>query len=352
MGVFDYSSAYKLMSLQKTAVLLVNLGTPDEPTPGAVRRYLKEFLSDRRVVEGNGLRRVFWLAVLNGIILNIRPARVAKLYQSVWDQDSPIRRVLNQQVAALDLALQNAVPGSALQVFSAMTYGAPGLTPRLQELADSGYRRIVVVPLYPQYSATTTAPIYDQVYRFQQARREVLDVRIVKDYYDHPLYIAALADSVRDYRAEQGCGERLILSYHGIPQEYAQRGDPYPEHCARTSALLAQALGLKDDEWQMTFQSRFGPKAWLQPYTDKTLAALPAQGVKNVDIISPAFAADCLETLEEIAVENRDVFSAAGGQNYHYIPALNAGPGMIRLLVALVQEQTAGWLQQENADAT
>ncbi|MEH6577651.1 MAG: ferrochelatase [Amphritea sp.] len=340
------------MSLQKTAVLLVNLGTPDEPTPSAVRRYLKEFLSDRRVVEGNGIRRLFWLAVLNGIILNIRPGRVAKLYKSVWEEDSPIRRVLNQQVAGLDLALQSELSDASVQVFAAMTYGAPGLTPRLQELADCGYNKIVVLPLYPQYSATTTASIYDQVYRFQQARREVLDVRIVKDYHDHPLYIAALADSVRQYRAEHGSGDKLILSYHGIPQEYAERGDPYPQHCTRTSELLAKALGLADDEWLMTYQSRFGPKAWLQPYTDKTLETLPAKGVNNVDLISPAFAADCLETLEEIAVENRDVFKAAGGQNYHYIPALNADPGMIRLLVALVKEHTAGWLTTENTDAS
>jgi len=291
------------MSQPKTAVLLVNLGSPDEPTPAAVRRYLKEFLSDRRVVEGNGIMRLVWLTVLNGIILTFRPRKVAKLYASIWDQDSPLRLILNQQVAALQLA-------------------------------------------YPQYSATTTAPIYDLIARFQMKTRDFPDIRVIHDYHDHPLYIRALAESVQTFQASHPHSDKLILSYHGIPQEYAAKGDPYPEHCHRTSELLAKALGLVADQWQTTFQSRFGPKAWLQPYTDKTLEALPERGVKKVDIICPAFAADCLETLEEIAVENRDVFTGAGGEQYQYIPALNAEQGMINLLVALVQENSTGWFNQ------
>lgn len=332
------------MSQSKTAVLLVNLGSPDEPTPGAVRRYLKEFLSDRRVVEGDGPMRLVWLAVLNGIILTFRPKKVAKLYASIWDEDSPLRLILNRQVAALNLKLQQQYPDSGLQVFSAMTYGNPGLTPRLQELTDAGYERIFVIPLYPQYSATTTAPIYDQINRFQLSRRNIPDIRIVRDYHDHPQYIEALAESVRSFRADKPAVDKLVLSYHGIPKEYADKGDPYPQQCHRTSELLAEALNLKDSEWLTTFQSRFGPKEWLQPYTDKTLESFPEQGIKKLEVICPAFAADCLETLEEIAEENREVFTEAGGEQYQYIPALNDNEPMIQLLLTLIQQQAGDWL--------
>lgn len=332
------------MSQSKTAVLLVNLGSPDEPTPGAVRRYLKEFLSDRRVVEGDGPMRLVWLAVLNGIILTFRPKKVAKLYASIWDEDSPLRLILNRQVAALNLKLQQQYPDSGLQVFSAMTYGNPGLTPRLQELTDAGYERIFVIPLYPQYSATTTAPIYDQINRFQLSRRNIPDIRIVRDYHDHPQYIEALSESVRSFRADKPAVDKLVLSYHGIPKEYADKGDPYPQQCHRTSELLAEALNLKDGEWLTTFQSRFGPKEWLQPYTDKTLESFPEQGIKKLEVICPAFAADCLETLEEIAEENREVFTEAGGEQYQYIPALNDNEPMIQLLLTLIQQQAGDWL--------
>lgn len=338
------------MSQPKTAVLLVNLGSPDQPTPAAVRRYLKEFLSDRRVVEGDGIMRLVWLTVLNGIILTFRPRKVAKLYASIWDQDSPLRLILNQQVAALQLALQQTSPDQDIQVFAAMTYGNPGLSARLEELTQAGYRKILVLPLYPQYSATTTAPIYDLIARFQLKTRHFPDIRVVQDYHDHPLYIRALAESVQAFRIANPKSDKLVLSYHGIPQEYADKGDPYPEHCHRTSELLAKELGLTTDQWQTTFQSRFGPKAWLQPYTDKTLEKLPESGVKRVDIICPAFSADCLETLEEIAVENRDVFLSAGGEQYHYIPALNTEQGMIRLLVALVKQNSSGWFNLARTD--
>ncbi len=330
----------------KTAVILVNLGTPDKPDAASVRRYLDEFLSDQRVVEGKGLRRLFWLAVLKGIILRLRPRRVAKAYASIWEDDSPMRKVLNSQVAELQLGLQQRFAAEAPTVYAAMTYGSPGLTPLLQELVRNGYKRLLVVPLYPQYSATTTAPVYDQLADFQRSCREVLDIRVVKSYYDHPAYIKALADSVRQYRQQQGPADRLLLSYHGIPQEYADKGDPYPQHCHRTSELLAEELGLADNAWMTTFQSRFGPKQWLQPYTDKTLEKLPEQGVKKLQIACPAFSADCLETLEEIAIENRDVFIKAGGEEYNYIPALNADAGFINLLSQLVAEQAGDWLQE------
>ncbi|GGO82396.1 ferrochelatase [Marinobacterium nitratireducens] len=332
------------MKQQKTAIILVNLGTPDAPEPGAVRRYLKQFLSDPRVVEGRGPRRWLWLAVLNLIILNLRPRRVARLYASIWDGDSPMRRILNGQVAALGRELQKRFADRSPDVFAAMTYGAPGLESRLRELADSGYGRVLVIPLYPQYSGTTTAPIYDVLARFQQQRREVLDIRVVKQFYDHPAYIEALAQSVREHRSRHGDADRLILSYHGIPQEYVDRGDPYGDQCLATSEGLRQALGLSSEQCLTTFQSRFGPKAWLQPYTDKTLESLPAKGIKRVDIISPAFTADCLETLEEIAVENRDIFLGAGGSEYRYIAALNEAPAFIGLLAQLVSEQAGDWI--------
>jgi ferrochelatase len=328
----------------KTAVVLVNLGTPDKAEASAVRRYLKEFLSDRRVVEGSGPRRLLWLSVLNGIILNLRPSKVAKAYASIWEDDSPMRIILDKQVAELQLLLQQQCAEHTPDVFAAMTYGNPGLTPLLRKLSDSNYQQILLMPLYPQYSATTTAPVYDQVARFQLKQRRVLDIRIVNAYYSHPLYIKALAGQVQAHQQAEGKKDKLILSYHGIPKEYADKGDPYPEQCHATSKLLADALGLAESEWMTTFQSRFGPAEWMQPYTDKTLEALPASGVKNIQITCPAFSADCLETLEEIAVENRDVFLKAGGESYDYIPALNAEPAFIELLAALVQEQAGDWV--------
>lgn len=339
------------MPQQKLAVVLVNLGTPDAPTPGAVRRYLKEFLSDARVVEGKGLRRLFWLAVLNFIILNIRPKKVAKLYASIWDEDSPLRKILNQQVAGLSVRLQNAFPAASVQVFPAMTYGSPGLQQRLTDLVAAGYEKVLIIPLYPQYSATTTAPVYDQVQAFQRQQRNVMDIRIVKEYHDHPLYISALAKSVTDFWQKNGRNDKLILSYHGIPQEYADKGDPYAVQCQQTSALLAAKLGLQESQWQQTFQSRFGPMEWLQPYTDKTLDSLAKSGCESVDIMCPAFAADCLETLEEITVENCEVFSEAGGKGYQYIPALNASTMMIDLLAALTEAQANDWLKAEKNHA-
>ncbi|MBY4678819.1 ferrochelatase [Marinobacterium arenosum] len=328
----------------KTAVVLVNLGTPDRPEPGAVRRYLAEFLADRRVVEGRGLRRLLWLSVLHGVILRVRPRRVAHAYQTIWLEDSPMRMVLNQQVVGLNLALQARYGEQAPQVFAAMSYGQPGLRDCLQSLADNGYQRLLILPLYPQYSATTTAPVYDQVAAFQQQRREVLDIRILKSYCEHPRYIRALADSIRHHREQHGGSDKLVLSYHGIPQEYADKGDPYPQQCQRTSELVAAELGLGSQDWLTTFQSRFGPAKWLQPYTDKTLQQLPGLGVASVDLVCPAFSADCLETLEEIAVENRDNFLNAGGSQYRYIPALNAAPAFIELLEQLVREQAGDWL--------
>lgn len=331
----------------KTAVILTNLGTPDKPEAGAVKRYLREFLSDARVVEGTGVRRLAWLAVLNFIILNLRPRKVAKLYQAIWEDDSPMRKILNEQVTELQLQLQQKYEVAPC-VFAGMTYGSPGLKERLASLASHGYQRVLIIPMYPQYSATTTAPVYDQVARFQLGRREVLDIRIVKSFYDHPAYISALASSIRSFQETSEATEKLMLSYHGIPKEYAEKGDPYPQQCHKTSELVTKALGLADTQWITTFQSRFGPAQWLQPYTDKTLESLAQQKVTAVDVVCPAFTADCLETLEEIAQENKEVFHKAGGKSYQYIPAVNSTPAFIDTLRILVEEQAADWLKSDN----
>ncbi|MEH6650234.1 MAG: ferrochelatase [Motiliproteus sp.] len=330
--------------MQKSAVILVNLGTPAEPTAEAVRAFLKQFLWDRRVIEGRGVRRLFWWLVLNLIVLRIRPAKVAKLYAAIWDQDSPMRKILNLQVAALQQRLQQRHVDNSPAVFAAMTYGEPGLEPLLKKLHQQGYRRLLVMPLYPQYSATSTGPVFDIVARFQLAQRDVCDVRILKDYHDHPLFIDALAQSVEHHWASTGRAEKLLMSFHGIPKSYADQGDPYVQQCLETARLLAAKLALNEEQYQATFQSRFGPAEWVKPYTDKTLEELAKSGVKSVDMLSPAFSADCLETLEEIALQNREVFVDAGGEDYHYIPALNDDSAHIDLLQQLVHEQISTWL--------
>lgn len=333
----------------KTAVILVNLGTPDKPTKDAVRRYLKEFLSDQRVIEGTGLRRWLWLSILNGIILNVRPKKVAKLYASIWDQDSPMRKILHQQVAGLQLALQRTYPGNSPEVFAAMTYGSPSFDQCLKDLHKSGYRRLLVMPLYPQFSATSTGPVFDKVAKFQLANRDLCDIRMLHDYHDHPLYINALAESVKQHWSGDEKAEKLVMSFHGIPKVYHDKGDPYVDQCLKTAELVAEKLALRPSEYQATFQSRFGPAEWVKPYTDATLEAFGKAGVKSVDIMSPAFSADCLETLEEIAGENREVFEAAGGERYRYIPALNANEAHIQLLLKLVEEQASFWLASKES---
>lgn len=324
---------------KKYGVLLVNLGTPDAPTAKAVRRYLKEFLSDRRVVDVN---RLVWWPVLNGIILPIRSPKVAQAYQSIWDNDSPLRRIGYQQVNGLQARLAKDY-GLECAVELGMTYGNPSITSALDKLRQQGCERIVVLPLYPQYSATTTASVSDALNRALAQIRQLPETRLIHSYYDHPKYIQALVGSVQSYWKQHGKPQKLLMSFHGIPQRYAELGDPYPKHCEATAMALAQALELADDEWLMTYQSRFGREPWLQPYTDETLQSLGKEGVASVQVICPAFAADCLETLEEIAVENAEIFLTAGGQQYDYIPALNDSPCHLKLFASLVFEQLQGW---------
>ncbi len=318
------------------AIVLVNLGTPDAPTPAAVTRYLRQFLGDRRVIE---LPALLWWIILNALVIPLRRKRVAHAYASIWhDNDSPMRHLLRQQADAL----QARVKHTGVRVVPAMSYGQPSLHKVLDELAGQGLEHLLVLPMFPQYSATSTAAVFDVVARWMLEQRNVPALQWIKDYHDHPLLIAALADSVRRHQATHGVPDRLLMSFHGIPQPYADRGDPYPGRCRRTALLLAQALGLADDQWAISFQSRFGKQEWVKPYTDVLLADWAAQGIGHVQVISPAFSADCLETLEELAVENRDHFLAAGGTVYSYIPALNADARHIDLLQALV----APWLVQ------
>jgi ferrochelatase len=322
-------------------VLLTNLGTPDSPSPRDVRRYLKQFLWDPRVVE---LARPLWWLVLNLIILNTRPRRSARAYAKIWtDEGSPLLVVSRRQHAALQQALDTRL-GVPVRVALAMCYGNPSIPAGLAELRDAGVRRVLVLPLYPQYSATSGAAIFDAVTQELRRWRALPELRFINDYHDDPAYIAALAGSVREFQAEHGVPDKLLMSFHGIPQEYADRGDPYPCQCEVTADRLAQALGLDPVQWQFSFQSRLGPKDWLKPYTDQTLEMLGKQGVKNIQVICPGFSADCLETLEEIALENRDVFLEAGGGEYRYIPCLNDSSAHIDFMAQLVERHLQGWL--------
>ncbi|OXY82131.1 ferrochelatase [Oceanimonas doudoroffii] len=316
----------------KTGVLLVNLGTPSAPTSAAVKAFLSQFLHDYRVVD---LPRSLWCPLLHGIILPFRSPKVAKLYQSIWwPEGSPLMVVSRRQQAALQKALQD--EGIDVPVALGMSYGEPSIASAWQQLKEQGVDRVIVLPLYPQYSVSTTASVFDSWARLMKKERLVPALRFVHNYHDFSGYIGALADSVRAHWQEHGRGDLLLLSYHGIPKRFENQGDPYGQQCHRTSELLAEELGLEPHQWRTTFQSRFGREEWLKPYTDETMKALPKEGVKKLDVICPAFSADCLETLEEIAEQNQELFIKAGGEQYRYIPALNDNPAHIRMLVDLV----------------
>jgi len=317
-------------------LLLVNLGTPDSPSKADVRRYLKEFLSDPRVVEGS---RIAWWLVLNGIILNTRPKKSAAAYQKIWSEDgSPLLYFSQRQTDALQLQL-----GDQVKVVMAMRYGNPSIAKGLAELKQAGCGRVLLFPLYPQYSATTTGSVFDAVSKELQQWRWIPELRMINQYYDHPGYISALADSVRTFQVEHGKPDKLLMSFHGLPKDYTEAGDPYAIQSAQSARLLADALQLQPSQWILSYQSRVGPREWLQPYTDETLKQLPEQGIKKVQVICPGFSADCLETLEEIALQNRDVFLSAGGKEYQYIPCLNDSPAHIETLNALTRQYLGGW---------
>lgn len=325
-----------------TACLLINLGTPEAPTAPAVRRYLKEFLSDPRVVE---IPRALWWPILNGIILNVRPKKSAQKYASIWmPEGSPLKVHTEKQAQGLQAALNEA--GHQIKVDYAMRYGQPSIPTVLSRLKAEGCTRILLLPLYPQYAASTTATAFDAAYAWANRTRNQPAFRTVRNFADDPAYIAALAASVREHWASAGAlGEdgRLLMSFHGVPRVTLEQGDPYHCECQKTGRLLAEALNLRQEQYQVTFQSRFGRAQWLQPYTAETLAEWGKQGLPRIDLICPGFPADCLETLEEIALEGKATFLGAGGGTFHYIPCLNEREDWIQALARLAIRHLQGW---------
>jgi protoporphyrin/coproporphyrin ferrochelatase len=318
------------------AVVLVNLGTPEAPTARAVRRYLAEFLHDYRVVQ---LTRWLWCPLLHFVILPLRGPRVAEKYASIWFDGPDGGSPLAVHTRRLAQALQRELPG--LQVAHAMRYGQPAMARVLDGLREAGVRRVLVLPLYPQYSTTTTASVADVVQREADGAARGMAVDLVPDYHDDPGWVAAVAGSIRAHRAAHGAGERLLFSFHGIPQRLADAGDPYPVQCEASFRAIVAALGEDAGEALMTYQSRFGREPWLQPYTDHTLQALARQGVREVDVVCPGFAVDCLETLEEIAQQNAELFREAGGRTLRYIPCLNDDPSHARVLARIAAARLA-----------
>ncbi|EXA65001.1 ferrochelatase [Acinetobacter baumannii 348935] len=318
----------------KVTIILANLGTPDAPTVPAVRDFLKQFLSDQRVIE---IPKPIWQLILRLFILPFRPKRVSRAYAQVWGQDSPMREILLQQVSQVKAKLIEQYPQFELNVVPAMTYGNPNIQAVLDQISVQPQDHIILFPLFPQYSATSTAPLYDAVAKWLLKQRNLPGLSIIRDYYQHPLFIHSLAQSVRDYQAIHGQPEKLLMSFHGIPQPYADKGDPYADRCRITGKLVAEALGLSEDQYAISFQSRFGKQEWVKPYTDALIEEWGKQGVKSIQVMSPAFSADCLETLEELAMENGETFKANGGKSYSYIPALNNREDHVQLLNTLLQ---------------
>jgi protoporphyrin/coproporphyrin ferrochelatase len=315
---------------RKSLVLVVNLGTPDAPTASAVRRYLAEFLHDYRVVD---LSRWLWCILLHFIILPIRCGRVAKNYQKIWLKEGSPLLVYSQNLAD---RLQHQMPNT--QVRLAMRYGQPAIASVLAQFPDC--EELIVLPLYPQYSATTTAAVFDAVSSHYQSQERIPAIHFISEYYQSSAWLDAMEARIRNHWDLHGQSEILLFSFHGIPQRFANRGDPYPQHCQHSAELIAQRLQLNTEQWQLTYQSRFGREPWLVPATDKTLAELARNGLKTVDIVCPGFAVDCLETLEEIAVENAHIFCQAGGQQLNYISALNAEPGHVAALTRILEAHT------------
>lgn len=316
------------MTSNKIGVLLANLGTPDEPTAPAVKRYLKQFLSDPRVID---LPKFKWQLILNGIILPKRSPKVAKLYREIWTaQGSPLMAISRQQQQALQNYFNQQHQNVLVEL--GMSYGNPSIESATDRLIKAGVSRIIVLPLYPQYSSTTTASVLDAFARGLTQQRKIVPFEFIHSYHNDPLYIQALANTIQ--LAED---EKLLFSFHGIPKRYRTEGDFYPEHCQQTAQLVADKLSLADEQWLVTYQSRFGDEEWLQPYTDETLEKLPSQGVNKIAVICAGFSADCLETLEEIGEENKENFLNAGGKSYRYIPALNANADHITTLAKLIE---------------
>ncbi len=335
---FDHANTDKL------GVLLVNLGTPQAPTKQAVRKYLKQFLSDTRVVE---VPRVLWWFILNVFILPFRSKKSAEAYASIWtEQGSPLMVNTN----ALSHKLRESLQSKDIEVDFAMRYGQPDVDKKIEGLFQNGVRKLLVLPLYPQYSATTTAAVFDAVSASFSKRRWFPELRFVNQYHDDTGYISALAAKVKGHWQTYGKADKLVLSFHGIPKMFWDKGDPYVCQCFKTARLLTEALELNKDEVQICFQSRFGKLEWVQPYLDQTLKAMPQQGIKSVQLLCPGFSVDCLETLEEIAEENREYFLEAGGEKFEYIPCLNADDSHVESLTSIIGRHTQDWLVEQNPE--
>ncbi len=336
--------AYTHGQLPRTGVLLVNLGTPAAPTPQALRRYLREFLSDPRVVE---IPRALWWPILNGLILNTRPKKSAAKYAAVWTADgSPLKTHTEKQAKLLKGWLGERI-ASPFTVDYAMRYGEPSIPAVLDRMKAGGCDRILLLPAYPQYASSTTATANDAAFDWLKSVRNQPALRTLRHYHDHPAYIHALTANVRDFWQIHGRPDVLLMSFHGVPRTALDKGDPYHCECQKTGRLLAEALGLEAEQYRLAFQSRFGRAEWLQPYTGHTLLALAREGVKRVDVVAPGFTADCLETLEELAMEGRASFLGAGGREFHYIPALNENPHWIDALGRIALENLGGWVSEQ-----
>lgn len=333
------NSDYRHGTIPSTGILISNLGTPDAPTRQALRRYLAEFLADPRIVEAP---RWIWRLVLHGVILQIRPSRSAHAYRKVWTENgSPLLHYSVRQLEALRQRLPAA--GGGFHVKLGMRYGNPSIASALESLRRLNIERLLVLPLYPQYSATTTASTFDAVSETLRRWRRVPAVRFIDNYHDFPPYIDAMAGHIRNFWDRQGRADKLLFSFHGLPKRYLLKGDPYHCQCHKTARLLAESLGLQAEQWQVSFQSRFGREEWLTPYTDQVLKALPSKNIKRVDVFCPGFSADCLETLEELEMQNREFFLQAGGETFNYIPALNAEDSHIQALARLIENNLQGW---------
>ncbi len=329
-------------------ILITNLGTPDAPTSKAVRKYLAEFLWDPRVVE---IPRVLWWLILHGVILRTRPKVKAEDYAKIWTQEgSPLLVISKQQCIALQKALDQEATG-VIHVKLAMRYGKPSIQSALERLKKINVQRILVLPLYPQYSASTTASTFDAVAKEFMQQRWIPELRMVNHYGAEPEYISACAAQIRDYWQQHQRSKKLLFSFHGLPKRNLLQGDPYHCECHQTARLIAEELNLKNEEWVLTFQSRFGRAEWLQPYTDKTLEKLAKQGLKSIDIFCPGFSADCIETLEEINIQNHEIFINNGGESFNYIPALNAQPAHIDALTKIIMRHIQGWSNTEQPNA-
>ena len=336
---FTASKNFKHELPSRTAVLLIQLGTPSAPETGAVRKYLAQFLADRRVVE---IPRFIWMLILHGIILNVRPKKSAEKYKAVWMPDgSPLQVYTARQASLLKAYLGQA--GQALEVAYAMRYGEPSVASVMRKLREHNVERLLVVPMYPQYSGATTASSLDAVFAELQTWRNMPELRTVKHFHRHEAYLNALAKRIQSQWQRDRAPDKLVISFHGMPKRTLLEGDPYHCECLVTGRLLAEKLGLRENEYEVTFQSRFGKAEWLQPYTDKTLEALGKQKVERVEVVCPGFVADCLETLEEIAIEGKESFIRAGGQDFHYSACLNDSPEWIAALAQIVLEHMGGW---------